>query len=145
MNWNHTLYRTVQGAGVLLATTMLLSGCGPMAPRPDTPAGSYPQDRPTVSPPTAYSPRLGPAASLYHKAGDEMSAGNYVQAEELMERALRIEPKNSYYWYVLAQVKYWQRQYPQAVQMCLKSKSIAGNDTQLIQLNDALINKARQR
>ena len=44
----------------------------------------------------------------------------------------------------MARVKYKQNLYQQAVQFCLKSKSLAGGNSELIRLNDALIAAARQ-
>ena len=72
-----------------------------------------------------------------------MDQKNYRQAELMMERALRIEPKNGYYWYTLAEIKYGEKQYAKTVQFCLKSKSMAGNDVKLLRLNEQLMEKAR--
>lgn len=89
-------------------------------------------------------PTTGSAGSLYRKAEDYLTQGNYTQAELAMERALRVEPRNSYYWYTLARIKYAKKQYTQAVQLSLKSKSMAGNNRQLIDVNNSLIEKAKK-
>ena len=74
-----------------------------------------------------------------------MTRGNYGQAEMMLERAIKIEPRNAHYWYTMAEVKYSQGQYSQAVHLCSKSKSLAGRNSQLLQLNDTLSYKAKQR
>lgn len=74
-----------------------------------------------------------------------MTRGNYGQAEMMLERAIKIEPRNAHYWYTMAEVKYSQGQYSQTVHLCSKSKSLAGKNSQLLQLNDTLTAKARQR
>jgi len=57
----------------------------------------------------------------------------------LIERALRIEPRNPHYWYTLARIKYAQGDSSQAIQLCRKSTSLAGGEPQLIELNSRLI------
>lgn len=112
-------------------------------PRQDTDyRQSEPKRIPTPTP--TPSPTIGSAGALYHKAKDYLSQGDYNQAEMTMERALRVEPRNGYYWHTLAKVKYRKKQYSQAVQFCLKSKSMAGSDRQLIQINDDLIERAKR-
>ncbi len=137
-----TCGRTLQA---LLLFSLLLHGCAVQRPAPPVP---YPQPasipQPLKSAPAAYSPRLGPASALYGQAESSLAAGRYHQAELELERALRIEPRNPDYWYAMARVKYKQNLYQQVVQFCLKSKSLAGGNSELIKLNDALIADARQ-
>jgi Tfp pilus assembly protein PilF len=71
--------------------------------------------------------------------------GDYQQAEMALERALKIEPRNPHYWFSMAQIKYKQKQYAQTIHLCSKSKSFAGKDEQLRQLNDALSAQAQQQ
>ncbi|MFV0437138.1 MAG: tetratricopeptide repeat protein [Desulfopila sp.] len=97
----------------------------------------------TVS--SRYVPTVGAAGALYASAKDSMGQGNYQQAEMVMERALKIEPRNADYWYTMAQLKYDQQQYSQAIQLSSKSKSLAGRNLQLQQLNEALSAKAQQQ
>lgn len=97
--------------------------------------------RPIAEPPS----QTGAAAALYQTAREALTKSEYKQAEMTMERALRIEPRNGYYWYTMAQIKYRQQDYSQAINLCLKSKSFAGQDTNLIEINNSLIDNARQR
>jgi hypothetical protein len=151
---------------LLLLATLLLHGCAvkrpvqspeyPKTPTyPESPATPVPPTTPTTTPrpvtvtpdqtETIYTPKTGPAGSLYRQATASISAGDYDKAELTLERALRIEPRNGHYWYAMAQVKYQQQQYSQTIHLCLKSKSFAGKNDQLRHLNDSLILKARQQ
>jgi tetratricopeptide (TPR) repeat protein len=149
--FSNTFCRTVRNGKfvALLFVVMFLHGCGgrPVSPivyqppSPNYPEPALPEverQQPTI-PKDRYA---GPAAPLYRKAKTFMAQEDYRQAELAMERALRIEPKNGYYWYTLAEIKFADKQYGKMKQLCLKSKSLAGADKNLIQLNDRLINKA---
>lgn len=132
----------------LLLAALFLNGCGgrPIAPVYE------PSDRTSYSEPgvpkvTPTSPKAdmlsGPAAPLHKKAQALLANKEYRLAELAIERALRVEPKNSYYWHTLAEIAFSQNQHGRAVQLCLKSKSLASGDARLIQLNDQLIGKSR--
>jgi hypothetical protein len=141
----------------LVAATMLCSGCVGRVPVPLPPEKTYPApppaqpaplpppevttEPPATSPP-AYAPRTGPARALYLDAEQALARGEREQAEMLVERALRIEPRNPHYWYTLARIKYAQGEYPQAIQLCRKSTSLAGGQPQLIELNSRLMRQA---
>ena len=73
-----------------------------------------------------------------------MAEGAFNKAELSLERALRIEPSNTYYWYTMGKIKYRQGANAQAIQFCLKSKSLAGRDAKLVSLNDELIKRIQQ-
>lgn len=106
------------------------------APRPATPTRLPPVSIPTT-------PAPGPAATLYQEGETLLQAGNPAGAEMLLERALRIEPRNPYYWHTLAQSVYQQGKYEQAVQFCLKADSLSGSDQQLAARNRTLLTHAR--
>ena len=131
---------------LVLFLAFALYGCAVQSPVPPSPSPE-PESapRPGAEQPVIYSPKLGSAASLYHQAKVSLDQGRYHQAEMELERALRIEPRNGNYWYAMAKVKHQQNFHNQAIQFCLKSKSLAGQNSELIKLNDALIAKARQR
>jgi hypothetical protein len=96
-------------------------------PPPRTPT---PIPVPTPAPTPAPQP-TGPAAPLYAEAETALQAGNYQAAEMLLQRALRIEPRNPHYWYALARTTAQQGNHRQTVQFCLKAASLTGNDSQL--------------
>ena len=142
---NSQPFTLLHHAAMLFGIALLINGCAlerPVSmPPPEQPEGSLIPA--PVSPAGVYSPVLGPAGSLYRDAEKLLVAGNAQSAELSIERALRIEPQNSHYWYTMARIKYKQRQYSQAIQFCLKSKSLAGRNQHLLTLNDELIKKAR--
>jgi tetratricopeptide (TPR) repeat protein len=134
-------------AATVLGVALLLNSCAverPVyRPVPEQPE-RIPTKPPAQQPATGvYSPELGAAKSLYHAADKSLAAGNTQDALLSMERALRIEPRNAHYWYTMARIKYQQREYAQTIQFCLKSKSLAGNNQDLLTRNDTLIERAR--
>lgn len=135
---NKTLYTGWRCLMLLLLATAVLNGCA--APRhtvqPPVPV--------TPSPPAAYKPVAGPAAALFSDAEKAVQSGRPAEAEMLLERALRIEPRNPHYWHSLAQVKFRQGQYREAVQFCLKSDSLAGKHPQLTARNKELQGQAKK-
>ncbi|HBT97309.1 MAG TPA: hypothetical protein DEB25_06620 [Desulfobulbaceae bacterium] len=105
------------------------------------------EDEETSAPPVdslpALQPRLGPAASLYHQGEQYLQEGKLSQAEMFLERALRIEPRNPYYWHSMAKIRLRQGKKREAIQCCLKSNSLASGSGSLIRRNKALINRAQ--
>ncbi len=87
----------------------------------------------------------GPARSLYTKANKALKSGRPGQADMLLERALRIEPRNALFWHLLGQSKYAQGDFVQAVQFCRKSESLAGNNNKLRQYNRSLLQRAYRK
>ena len=88
-------------------------------------------------------PKLGPAASLYHQGERHIKEGTLDKAEMSMERALRIEPRNPYYWHAMAEIRLRQGKKEEAIQCCLKSNSLAFGNSQLIRWNKTLISRAQ--
>lgn len=123
--------------GILLLALMILSGCA-------TPRRTEPPSSPDLPPPSEYKPVTGPAAALYAEAEKALQAGRLAESEMLLERALRIEPRNPYYWHTMARVKYRQGQYRETVQFCLKADSLAGKETQLLARNQELLRQAKK-
>ncbi len=124
---------------LMFLAMVLLNGCAPIRPIP--PPG------PEISPPpppVEYKPVSGPAAALYLEADKALQAGRYDAAEMLLERALRIEPRNPHYWYTMAQLKYRQGRYPETVQFCLKAESLAGKNSPLAPRNRELLQQAQR-
>jgi len=160
------LVKSVGIVGLLMVLTLLLHGCtakfpvgqpsGPSpAPLPDPvhrpDSAQLPAPIPVPLPePTGRSsrdfvpvPEEGRAAgTLLASARQSVRSGQFSQAEMMLERALRLEPRNARLWHEMAQVKYGQQQYDQVVQFCIKSNSLAGKDYDLIQQNWRLMEKA---
>jgi tetratricopeptide (TPR) repeat protein len=132
---------------------LLQGGCAAVRPRqqvppelpPTRPTVSVPPDRPAVpEPPAEYKATTGRATGIYNEAEEALRAGQYAHAEMLLERALRIEPRNPHYWYTLGMAKYRQKQYPQAVQFCLKAESLAASQPGLLARSRELLNQAKK-
>jgi hypothetical protein len=122
---------------LLLLVLMIQSGCA-------TPKRTEPPPSPGLPPPAEYKPVTGPATALYTDAEKALQSGRLAESEMLLERALRIEPRNPYYWHTLAQVKYRQGQFRETVQFCLKSESLAGKQAQLLARNQDLLRQAKK-
>jgi predicted Zn-dependent protease len=90
-------------------------------------------------------PQKGPAQAIFRDAEQAMQKGQYKQAEILLERALRIEPRNAWYWHAMGRVQYEQGSFDQAMQFCLKSNSLAGKDTDLKLQNRLLLEKVQKK
>ena len=137
---------------LLLLVFLVLPSCAVQHPTPrhETPV---PIERPEVpttierpkKPVTQQPSPAGPAHSLYAKANEALSSGHPDQAEMLLERALRIEPRNALYWHLLAQSKYAQGDFEQTVQFCRKAESLAGNNSALRQNNRSLLQQASKK
>ncbi len=131
---------------LLLVSTLLLplTACAPLYPeRPPAAPPRAPDIRPIPAPPPAPkpapspvpappSPVAGPAAHLYAEAETALRSGTYQTAEMLLQRALRIEPRNPHYWYALARTAAHQGNHQKTIQLCLKAASLAGTDSQLL-------------
>jgi len=68
-------------------------------------------------------------------AEQQRNAGNADAAANALERALRIEPRNAMLWGRLADIRYTQNDFRQAVQLAAKSNTLAGTNSQLRRQN----------
>jgi tetratricopeptide (TPR) repeat protein len=108
---------------------------------------------PVVTPPlsqkyphTIQDSGAGPAVlSLYRKAQDARAAGHPDQAEEQLERARRIEPRNPFIWQALAGTKLDLKQYDQAEEFANRSNDLARGNPWIENGNWRLIATARQQ
>lgn len=78
-------------------------------------------------------------ASLINDAKQYSIQGKTEHAVAIIERALRIEPKNSLLWHQLAVLRMQQQQWQQAISMARKSNALAGENKRLKSDNWALI------
>ncbi len=82
---------------------------------------------------------------LQRRAADQRAAGQLVAAAGSLERALRIEPRNSVLWNQLAHVRLAQAQFHLASNLAAKSNAFAaGEDLALRQDNQAIIARAKR-
>lgn len=81
--------------------------------------------------------------SLLAKADTQEKAKHWEQAAALLERALRIDPRNANLWHRLASVRLQQGQYRLAESLAQKSNALAPDDVELQQKNLRLMDEAR--
>ncbi len=121
-------------SSMLLITTILLGQGCTLAPRDDNQVNPQYQIQ--------YNERTG---ELQLQAENAAKVKDFNRAELLLERAIRIEPRNGNLWYSLAKVNLAQDKYDLAVQCSRKSNSLAGNLSALYIANQKLIELAHKR
>lgn len=140
---------------LLLAGALLFTSCAVQEQRVQhPPTAVHEQGLPPAEPVTPMEenaveektapPPHGVAASLQKTAGEALAAGRFSQAEILVERALRLEPRNPELWHMMGRVKSGQNNPSQTVQFCLKSNSLAAGNPALIRRNWLLMEKSYQ-
>jgi len=67
----------------------------------------------------------------------------YNEAENILKRALRIEPGNAWLWHNMAVIKFYQEDYQQAIQQALKSNNLGKNNQQLTSNNEKIIKQSK--
>lgn len=111
-----------------LISVSLVSGC---AMQPPAEAPAEPSGNPAV-------------VELLAVAGDETSAGRLPQAIAMLERALRIEPRNPLLWQELARLHLRRGDYRQAEQLAARSNSWVGSNRLQQAENWRIIGLARE-
>lgn len=101
---------------------------GKVLPLPDEPVISA-EPLPSAQPVSPVVQRLLAAADQQARNGNADSAANSL------ERALRIEPRNATLWSRLADVRFAQQDWQQAIQLAAKSNTLAANDQRLRRQN----------
>lgn len=81
--------------------------------------------------------------ALLDRAQLDTDSGHREAAGAAIERGLRIEPRNAWLWYELAQLRLLQGQYAQAISLARKSISFAARDRRLLALDWRVIGNAR--
>lgn len=123
----------------------------PGMPSPIPPSGpqSFPSGPVVIPPPAPTVPKSAEAisgqavSSLVKQARAQRAAGQPQQAQALLERALRIEPRNYFVWSALAQTYLDQRNYDQAESVAGKSNSLARGNVYVELENWKIIRSAR--
>lgn len=120
---------------LLLGLVLVIAGCagGPLGSGVDQPPGEL-----------GLNPDAGRAvASLLAKAEQREQQAQWEGAAALLERALRIEPRNARLWHRLAKVRLQQGRYGMAESLAQKSNALAKDDEELKRRNAELIDTAR--
>jgi len=136
---------------VLFVILIVVSACS-TAPKQDAPAPVVVDviDRSADKPDTVVvQPRRNSnpivVAGLQRDAHDLNQAGESAKAAAILERAIRIQPRNPQLWHELAQVRYTQQRYQQAESLALRSNRYATRHTDLRRANWRLIAKSREK
>lgn len=141
--------------GLIIFFALLLGGCASaptQAPATSTLPDTVPQEPVPLLPgegvivvPEPEPVKSGNPAviALLDRARSDTGAGNRGAAGALLERGLRIEPRNAWLWHELAQLRLASGQYAQAISLARKSISFAGGDRRLQAANWRVIGNAR--
>jgi tetratricopeptide (TPR) repeat protein len=84
-------------------------------------------------------------AGLQQNASELNRQGEPAKAASILERAIRIQPRNPQLWHELAQVRYAQKRYQQAESLALRSNQYALRRHDIQRANWLLIANARQK
>lgn len=76
---------------------------------------------------------------LLSTAGDQRRVRNWVGAASSLERALRLEPRNGQLWSRLAQIRFDQQLWKNAIQLAAKSNTLSAGNSNLLRQNWVLI------
>jgi Flp pilus assembly protein TadD len=129
-------------AALLSAVTLPLHGCAGRAPVAGVSTPRQEESPAKQEEAAAKREEGGGAASLLlADARQAEQAGQFSRAEMVLERALRVEPRNAKLWHEMALVKFKQNEYGQAEQFCLKSNSLAGKNPELTRENWLMLEK----
>lgn len=79
---------------------------------------------------------------LMSSAQQSRDEGEWEAAANSLERALRIEPRNAVLWGQLADVRFRQANWQQAIQLAAKSNALADNNINLLRQNWVLMANA---
>lgn len=95
-------------------------------------------------PPRATAPQPPAVIALLDNAGRQEKSGKLESAAAILERAVRVDPRNPLVWHRLARVRLAQGQWQAAANMAARSNSLAAGDTDLQRRNAAIIAEARR-
>lgn len=136
---------------LLLISLALLSSCSTV-PRPDAPVEDRTTGSMDIPPDTAAdtdkqrsAPDLTVIAGLQQDAIELNKQGESARAAAVLERAIRIQPRNPSLWHQLAQVRFSQQQYAQAESLALRSNGYAAANDSIRRKNWLLIAEARAK
>lgn len=137
MSFNNGHWRSTSLFPLLLVTlTLMLGACahGPSTAVIEDRSGEY-----------AGTQDAGRAVvSLLAKVKQHENQTQWERAAALLERALRIEPRNAYLWHRLANIRLQQGRYGMAESLAQKSTALVKDDEALLQRNLELIETARR-
>ena len=151
---NTTVKTATLRMSLLLCIALLFQGCTAHSPaRPvDYPAPVTTKQpkkqsiQKTETVATIQAPKQSSAAANFSRQATKQSQqGNYDLAASILERGLRVAPKDAMLWSQLAEVKLRQQQYQQARSLATKSNSLAGPNSAVVEKNRRIIQEAQKK
>jgi Flp pilus assembly protein TadD len=116
-----------------LLLVVLVAACGVPQSQPDN---RY-QRSVDVNEPTS-SNRSAAVTQLHNQALAAINEGQYPLAIDYLQRAIKIEPRNAWSWYYLADINWRRGEHERCRSMLDRSRSYAESDQQLDDANAAL-------
>ena len=129
-------------AGVFIQGCSTTGAPVPVEERSGSAAGEVP---PEYQPAPNDSPEAPAVVALLDTAQQDMDKGRLESAVATMERALRLDPKNSLLWYRLALIRQQQKLWGQALSLAQKSNSLAAGNRGLQLANWKIIAEASRQ
>lgn len=125
---------------ISLLVLLFLSACSITRP----PGIDVPGEDParTILPDNKTSPAV---VKLLNHAREATQEGDYQKAEALLERTVRIEPRNAALWHYLAKLRLHQGRLKEAIGLASKSNSLARSNNRLKADNWRIIAHARHQ
>ena len=80
---------------------------------------------------------------LLEKAREATQAGDYQRAEVLLERTVRIEPRNATLWHYMAKLRLHQGRYQDAIGLASKSNNLGKDNSNLMADNWRIVAHAK--
>jgi Tfp pilus assembly protein PilF len=80
----------------------------------------------------------GPVAELHRSAISAISQRRFAQALDILQRAIKIDPRNAFSWHYLAQTYWHSQQYGRCLDMIKRSISYSAELDDLNRANTAL-------
>ncbi len=108
---------------------------------PDADPEENPPNFISQAPQVSSKPTSGTVLALLSQAKEQEKAGNPEKAAAVLERALRIEPKNPQLWYRLALLRLEQGQLDLAKSLAAKSSALAQGDADLQMKNRTIMDQ----
>jgi predicted Zn-dependent protease len=129
--------RFEKAVSMLIIGATLAAGCAVPPREEEAPV----TDTKAISSRPANSPAV---VELLGNARAAMDESRWFDAAQSIERAIRIEPHNSALWHELAQVRFAQGDYEQAMQLATRSNVLLDSRSSLKAKNDELIKASRK-
>ncbi len=127
---------------IILGLVLTIVGCATQTQNRTTIALPGEDPNKTVLPDKATSDAV---LSLLEQARQATREGNYPKAEVLLERTVRIEPRNASLWHYLAKLRLYQGRHSEAMGLAAKSNNLAKSNRRLKADNWRLIAHAKHQ